>query len=217
MAGPGRALASQLGTAKKIRKGIISGLGSAQRCHGLWWKKYTFCRQGSVFQVVMEKSFILQGVKICKAVKRGSFSENIAKMVFTETRNTLFRVFSSIHWSSINTQFGAMPPPPDDWLVICWRSRVPHHLLIISSYLLNDSSYLLTDSSLTHHYLFIASSMACPYLSIDYGYKVFIEGPGKSDRRFSPSSILLPLPDTSIENVVCVILEEIMRNHWRDD
>ena len=74
-------------------------------------KKYTFCRQGSVFQVVTEKSFILQGVKICKAVKRGSFSENIAKMVFTETRNTLFRVFSSIHWSSISTKFGAMGPP----------------------------------------------------------------------------------------------------------
>ena len=50
-------------------------------------------------------------VRISKAAKRGSFSDNTAKrIVFTETRNTLVRVLASIFFSSIGTQFGAKHP-----------------------------------------------------------------------------------------------------------
>ena len=59
-----------------------------------------------------KKHSLFRVVKISKTVKRGSFSDNIAKMVvFTETRNTLCKVLLSLFCSSIGTQLGSKHPP----------------------------------------------------------------------------------------------------------
>ena len=53
-----------------------------------------------------KKQSLFRILKISKTVKWGSFSDNTAKrVVFTETKNTLFRVFLSILCSSIGTPF----------------------------------------------------------------------------------------------------------------
>ena len=71
----------------------------------------TFERKMCVFQATMENNTLISRVlKINKAVKRDKLSVNTAKrVVFTETQNTLFRVFrqsfvrASIHHSEANT------------------------------------------------------------------------------------------------------------------
>ena len=61
-------------------------------------------RKNTNFAGRNEKKELVQG-SLSMSVKRGSFSDNTAKMVvFAETWNTLFRVLSSILCSSIDTQ-----------------------------------------------------------------------------------------------------------------
>ena len=79
--------------AEWLRPRIFSGLN------------HTFCRKGQFSRLYWEKNSVFRVVKISRALKRGSFSENTAKrVIFTEIWNTLFRVLSSILCSSIGVK-----------------------------------------------------------------------------------------------------------------
>ena len=70
-----------------------------------------------------KKRSLFRAVKISKNSKRGTFSDNTAKrVVFTETRNTLFRVLSSILCSSTCTQSEATHPT--------WGTK-KHNIIIV--------------------------------------------------------------------------------------
>ena len=62
---------------KSNEKGYFSKAGQLQRCYGLG-KENTFCRKGSVFQVVMQNHPLLHGSQNSKAVKRDNFPKHTA-------------------------------------------------------------------------------------------------------------------------------------------
>ena len=109
---PGRALATQLGTDAKMRKVLFSELDRAQRCHHLEYEKHKWV--GFSGRNEKQKHQLFRVVKINKAVKWGSFSDNIVKKGFfsQKLRTHCLGYFRRSFVQASVPSVGSSPPPP---------------------------------------------------------------------------------------------------------